>query len=333
MMTLGDYADKGLLLPLEELIAAGDLDMSGFSQAAVEAGTYGGHQYAVLYGMTVNSIMYNATLIEQAGMPLPPATWTYDEFKDYCLELRAKLPEGVNVIDTDGGYEHAIETYARSIGKSLYNADGTGFGFDKQDLINYWTLWNELRAAGVTPTPQVAAEAAGLSYEESYLANAKSAMMFQNANLIQTYSDVSDCEIGITTSPRVTADVSGDFLQPTGFAIMKNSKIPEAAADLIEFICNDVKALKLFKGDLGMPGNIEGASALKEMVADPSKRFYGFMEESILPAVKAVDFRCEGSAQVLTAFKLKYEQVANGEKDIPTAVDEIFAEAEEILAE
>lgn len=332
MMTLAEYAGKGLIRPLDDFVESGAIDLSDFSEAAINAGVYKGQQDLILFGMTASGFLYNKTLLEEYGCELPPAEWTAEEMHEYMKEVRQLIPEDIYLFDSDCGNEHILETYARSIGKSLYNEDGTGFGIDKEDMIALFEYWEELRADGAVAPSMIVEESANLAPEESYNATGRAVFTLVNTNFLQTYWAPGNYEIYLMPHP-IYGEKHGDYLQPTGFCISStvSDEVAAAAADLINWLVNDVEANKLFHEDLGMPGSETVTAALNEEATEPIKIFHEYMEESVLPYAGEVDYRAEGSAEVMTMYKLKYQEVSSGQKDIPTAVDEIFAEAEKIL--
>jgi multiple sugar transport system substrate-binding protein len=66
-----DYVSRGVLLPLESYNGNG-LTLSSIDKSAVDAGSFGGHLYGVSVGVTVPALVYNKTVLEKAGLPLPP---------------------------------------------------------------------------------------------------------------------------------------------------------------------------------------------------------------------------------------------------------------------
>jgi len=62
--------------------------------SAIESGTIDGHLYGVSTGVTMPALVYNKSLIQRVGAPLPKVSMTYEEFRNYLVMLKSKLPSG-----------------------------------------------------------------------------------------------------------------------------------------------------------------------------------------------------------------------------------------------
>ncbi|HPE93752.1 MAG TPA: extracellular solute-binding protein, partial [Sphaerochaeta sp.] len=87
-----DYAS--VLLPLDKY-AGNLLDTSVIDPSAIASGTIGGKLLGVSTGVTMPALVYNKSLLERVGAPLPKIAMTYDEFRSYLMTLKGKLPSGV----------------------------------------------------------------------------------------------------------------------------------------------------------------------------------------------------------------------------------------------
>ncbi|HET8893346.1 MAG TPA: ABC transporter substrate-binding protein [Gaiellaceae bacterium] len=69
------YANQGVLAPLDDIYSSGSLQTNTLVKAAVEADKYNGHYYGV--PMTFFSILlyWNKTMFHKAGLIGPPKTW------------------------------------------------------------------------------------------------------------------------------------------------------------------------------------------------------------------------------------------------------------------
>ncbi len=56
-----EYARRGVLAPLDEAVAAGDLDLSGFSEEAIAGGKVDGKIYGVSLGANSSTMIVNTT--------------------------------------------------------------------------------------------------------------------------------------------------------------------------------------------------------------------------------------------------------------------------------
>lgn len=57
------------------------LHVDDFNGGLVKAATFEEKLYGVTLGVSSSALMYNASMFEKAGVPLPADTWNYDDFK------------------------------------------------------------------------------------------------------------------------------------------------------------------------------------------------------------------------------------------------------------
>ena len=74
---LSTYASKQQLLPLDDLISSGQIDVSGIPKGVLAAGEYDGKQYMIPTGTFARVIGYNKAELEQVGAPMPPSNLTW----------------------------------------------------------------------------------------------------------------------------------------------------------------------------------------------------------------------------------------------------------------
>ena len=333
MQSIQEYVNKGVLLPLDEYVTSGALDLSDWSNAAVSPGMVNGKLYAVVYAITSQGVVYNTKLLEQAGVEEPKENWTVAEFVAYCKELREKLPKDIWIVEDAAYSDHAIESFMRSKGKTLYAEDGKSLGFDKEDLAEWFSMWDDLRKSGCVPSAAITAEVYGAPYEQTMFGSNKSVMVFQNANLIPTFQALVDGEVKITREPRYS-DIPGEFMQPTAFAVNPKSKHIKESIELINWLVNDVDGNLIFKADYGTPGDPDVLQAIKDQATEEQKKNYGFVEvllnDDKLPSNNA---RAEGSSSVLDVLlRSVYEDISSESTNMASGIDKFFNEASAILS-
>jgi multiple sugar transport system substrate-binding protein len=222
----------------------------------------------------------------------------------------------------------------RSRGKALYNKAGTGLGFDKQDLIDWWTLWEDLRKARAIPGAVLAAELYNAPYEQTLFGGSRAAMIFQNGNLIPTFERLTGGEVRIVREPRHDKNIPGDFFQPTMFAVSSKTRLADQAVTFIDWMVNNLEANLIFKAEYGVPGDPEVMGALENIASEVEKKNYQFSARIFADgSVPSSSARAEGSASIFDPImRLIYEDVATGALSIGAGVDKFFAEASAHLA-
>ena len=86
-----DYIAKGVTLDFTPYVGKG-LDTSTIDAGAIAQGSANGKLYAISTGATIPALVYNKTLLDKAGVPVPPVSSTWAEFRAYLVSIQSKLP-------------------------------------------------------------------------------------------------------------------------------------------------------------------------------------------------------------------------------------------------
>ena len=82
------YMSNDILLDLTDQIAESDvLEMDKFPEDLKEMYQLDGKTYAVPKDMDTVAIWYNKDMFDEAGIPYPDGSWTWDEFYDIAVKL------------------------------------------------------------------------------------------------------------------------------------------------------------------------------------------------------------------------------------------------------
>jgi multiple sugar transport system substrate-binding protein len=334
MQQVQEYVNKGVLIPLDDYVKSGRINIADWSQAAISPGIINGKQYGITYALSAQGLLYNAKLIQSTGLPEPRSNMTWAEFKQYCLELKKRLPARVFPLEGGAVSDHAVETYMRSKGKAMYSDSGTSLGFAKEDLIEWWTIWEELRRAECVPGPLLSAELSGAAYEQTLFGTNRSAMLIQNGNLVPTFQKLTDGEVKIVREPKYNSNAPGDFFQPTLFSISSKTKLVDQAVTFIDWMVNEIEPNLIFKAEYGIPGDPDVSKALQGIANEMEIKNYRFsdliLDDSTVPPSSA---RAEGSATIFDPImRMVYEDISTETITIQAGVDRFFSEANAQLA-
>lgn len=79
--------EKGILLPLDDLIERDGIDMSAFLPKTVEDLTFHGKLYAYPIHFSTSMLFYNKQMFDEQGIPYPDETWTWETYRDTADKL------------------------------------------------------------------------------------------------------------------------------------------------------------------------------------------------------------------------------------------------------
>lgn len=249
-----DYAE--VLLPLDTY-ASTLLNTAVIDPSAVASGTIGGKLLGVSTGVTMPALIYNKSLIERVGAPLPETSMTYDEFYDYLMMLKSRLPKGVYPMQ-DIGVMSSNSTpfgyWTRYNGTPLYDAATSSTAVTPADAQKYLALFKNYRDNGLIPPPDIAAGYAETNADTSALIAGKVAIGYLYTNQLGGYQAATTDELMLMEFPGA-AETKALWQAPSQFyTVNKDSRHPDETVRFINFLVNDPDAA-------GILGNNRGASA------------------------------------------------------------------------
>ena len=251
-----DYVNRNVILALDAYAGKG-LNTAVIDAGSLDAGKINGKLYGITTGITVPALIYNKTMLEKAGLPLPPPSSTYDEFRSYLVSLKSKLPSGVWPM-MDFGVTSSSTTpfgyWLRYNGTPIYDDVTNTTKVQPQDAQKYLELFKDYRDNGLVPPADVAASYPETSSDTSALVAGKVAITFTVSNQLPSFQAAMTDEVGLIEPPGAATNKA---LWPQLSQVMtvnKDSKNIEAAVKFIDFIINSPDAAKIL-------GNNRGSSA------------------------------------------------------------------------
>jgi len=88
---LAEWANRGLLLPLDSYYEDGTIDVSNVAQGLLDGGKVSDHYYGISLGTNSQSIILDVDAFAKAGLDLPAADWTWKDFEDISIAMHEKL--------------------------------------------------------------------------------------------------------------------------------------------------------------------------------------------------------------------------------------------------
>ncbi|TCC58247.1 sugar ABC transporter substrate-binding protein [Kribbella pittospori] len=259
------FSTQGALLDLNPYIEKDKLDTSAFAKETYEFPKQpdGSHTAWVL-GYEPRLIFYNADLFKQAGVPLPPTTWspdgwTWADFADRAKKLTdpGKKQYGA-LVYLDTGYEQTF-TVNHGSQTGIFSQDGTKFTLPDAKEVEALQWATDLTCKDKVQPPWSALQQDNA--ETQMFAQGKLAMMFA------TFGTVPYLR---TTVKDFTWDVApppADVEQKTEssvivFCIPKKAKNPDQAWELLKYLASEEGGKTLLQGGAFTPINNKAAAQL-----------------------------------------------------------------------
>ncbi len=248
------YAGEGQLLDLNPYLGGKPLDISGFDQGQLNQGTVSGKLYAITLGGNMPAMIYNATLLEKAGMSPPPDNVSWSQFAAYCKQLQAKLPSGVYALDDNSGTGGpGMEVWIRQLQAGQYTSAGQ-LAYGAATVESWLQWWAQLRnAKAVVPGTVEAAAIQNGSNQGTPLVLGKAVFTLIWSNYLTQYAPLMNASLGMTRYP-TGGKQAGDFIQMSqSFSVSAHSRYPYVAAAFINLCVNDPTAIKTLGVERGIP--------------------------------------------------------------------------------
>jgi multiple sugar transport system substrate-binding protein len=222
-----------------------------------------------LYGLPTGGnaigVLLNPAIFEQAGIELPEADWTWEDFVDIANDISAET-DG-DIVGLDLRLQDILGTYAAQYTDTgIYDWDGN-LSVDADTIQQWFEMEQDLVAGGGLPDPSVIVEHWNVTPDLSLFGTGKAAMAFAYSNQIAAYQAGAGADAVIITPPSSTG-VSGLAALPSQFwAIASGSENPEAAALLVDWLLNQPEAAEIILANRGLPFNPDTLAVVEPLLS------------------------------------------------------------------
>jgi multiple sugar transport system substrate-binding protein len=324
---IGRYGESGALLDLSEYI--GDtIDVDDLGEAAVSTGEVNDGVYALPTHYVGQAVIYNEGVFADNGIdPEDIATW--DDLAEAAKELSDPDAGFWGLNDPTVDVTHrAFEAFVRQNGEELFTEDGE-VGFSEDVAAEWFTYWSDLRNDGAIPPADVQIEANSSGFTNNVLVTGRAAMGLQSSNHLTQIQALTETPYAMTSLPQ-TADSTDDwwFFPPILISAAGNTPHPEAAAEFINFLLNDVDAGLLTGVNQGAPSSSVIREELLPELTDQQAAFVEQIQTEQENPARPFPIRPEGAEALNTALTRAGEEIAYGRKSVEEAVETLMADAD-----
>ena len=334
---LNQYVTNGLLVDLTPYVEDGTIDTADCNQDVLNSGSVNGGLYALCNGINSPALLYNKTLLDENGITVKD-NMTLDEFIDVCKEVYEKTGYKTNLCYNQN--EQWIEYFLRADDIVLYE-DGKLGGDSYEPYADFFKLYEDGLKDGYVIDPSVFAERSIGSVEQDTLVYGSSpetmswcAFAYSNQLTATVSAAPEGTEIGLTTWPSADPKKS-DYLKPSQFfAISTDSKNPEEAAKILNFITNDVDCNNILLGERGIPLSSKTAEAIAPNLDETTQKVITFVNDVVSANSSQVNPpSTNGASEVNDLINKLQEQVCYGQLSAEDAGKQLFEQGNQIMAE
>lgn len=283
-----------------------------------------GNTYAFPFSFN-NVVMHmNTNRLEEAGLEVPSADWTKEEFLEYCEKLTTEK-DGVKqyAVAVPYGEYFCAEAWLLNNGAAYMNEDFTESTINSPEAVEVFQLWQDLiYKYGYAPIPEenVSAIAQIINGQVAMAAYGR----WPTANYVA--DDFDDVAVQYLPTMATNQQIGG----VDGIFTMKTSKHIDEAKDLAAWMSQAD-----FEGQYLSVGNIPALHSLAEEkiselgIPENYELFYVDSNTDIYKSVSAPPQFTECSNIVLTAIS----EICVNQSDVQETLDAAAEEMNEILAE
>jgi len=320
-----DYADKDVLLDLNQFVGQ-ELDLSDMDKGLIEYGTYKGALYNLSAGANSRGMLVNATMFKNAGMPVPTDDWTWEDFARISVEISQKLGKGYY-----GTYQFGVEgikgVFLATRGKVFYDTEKSAIGFELQDVIDWFTFWEDLYKQGGAVAPELQVSNPPDDPNKSLVSAGKVAMNMIPSNQLAAHQNLTQDELTLVLPPAGPSGHGVILESSQGLSVYANTKHPKEAATLLNFWINDEDAALILGNNRGVPGTSKQRAALKQNASPVDQIVYDYLDRvsaSSEDQPVKLSFNPPGYTEWNKLLETSLQEIAFGRKSGKQAAEEFY---------
>ena len=302
------YVDGDLLVDLTPYVESGALDLSNVSEEILAATTIDGKLYGICAGMNAPSLIYNKTLLDEAGITIED-NMNLDQFAEKCAEIYEKT--GYRSFISNPAT--MIEALVRGEGKILFETDKLGVE-SAEELQPYFALLERGR-------------------EEGWL---------MDYSLTVGLDATEEQPIIYGTTPETSSwcsffnsnQESNYLREAMSWCIPNQGGNIDQAVALLNWWINSPEANEIIMAEPGVPASSEAAKAIEPNLSDIQKKIFTYINDVITPNCSPANPPAgAGSSEVTSLITDLEEKVYYGEITAEAAAQELFEEGNRIMSE
>lgn len=329
---IDQYVDKGQLLDLTPYIESGALDITNIPENILEMGRVGEGIYGIAGGVSGNCMFYNKTVTDELGITMKD-NMNLDEFIDIAKEVTEKTGYRARFI-LDAGY---MNEWARAEGIPIVEAkmpvDSAEayepfFQILEDGIKDGWCITpDNVDATSVETDPLVYGSSPETMAWVTIHGTSNQLTAFRAAAPEGT-------EIGITTIPTSDTKVS-NYLKPAMyFSVSADTKNPDAAVALLNYLINSEEANEILLGERGVPASTKIVEHISELVSETERKSFTFVTDVITPNCSPINPPDPAGMSELSDTLIKIvEKVSYGEATSKEAAQEYYNKGIELWGE
>ncbi|MEZ0447048.1 ABC transporter substrate-binding protein [Cellulomonas sp. ICMP 17802] len=328
---LREFNQNGQLLDLQKYVDNGTIDLSGFDKTLTKAGVLDDKMIGIPTSTNTFAMFQNPNVIEQTGATFPDeAEYTWDDYNDFIKDVSSageKTADGYGLygaVDYTGTFWFFIQWLLQE-GKTPFKDDGT-FGFEEKDIVKFLDLTADLRKDKlVYPTDRNIA----LAPKGGFTVNETASEMSWDNFLAGYVADSGTPNLSMAQIPSVKPGEKHLFFKPSMLLSSgANTKHPEQAATLINFLLTDPEVGKIFGTSKGVPADADQRAAVDTTEGSVDAQVIAYEEKIADQVTESTPIPVKGFGTIEAKWKTLAEDLGYGNITPEDFASQWFSEAE-----
>jgi len=312
------------------------LHMAAFPKSALDMTTINGKVNGLPVSMTSRVFYFNKTMFEKAGVEYP-TNWDELMAAGKAFEKNLGADYYPLVIESRDVFAMNRSYMIQTMGKDIIDAEKVVLNYDQKEMEQFFQLYVDQVKSHVFPsTKEFASYGKGNLYEMRPWIDGRFGGLYMWDTAIGKYAANLDPSMTLELAPYPMAPGatdSGLLARPSMmFSMGRNTKHPEEAAKLINFLLNDADGVKILGLSRGIPLSSEGLAALHEANAidKNSLGYQGYLQGQELPKV-ILPTTYTDNAQLMELYGEVMEKLDYGQTDVKSAASDFIRRGNRIL--
>ncbi|PKO12548.1 MAG: ABC transporter substrate-binding protein [Chloroflexi bacterium HGW-Chloroflexi-10] len=244
------FVENGVLAPLNDYMTSSGVKTSDFIPSLMDAFTTDGVVYGIPKDFNSLGMFYNKTLFDNAELDYPTNDWTWDDLK----VAAEKITDVENNIFGFGVPADAgrFPTFIFQNGGSVMSEDFSETLLDSPEAVAAAEFYTNFRVNSYGATP----DQVGEGWQGTAFGKGNFAMVYEGGWLIPYLREqFPGIEYGVVNPPAGPAG-EGNMVFTVAYVLSPNSKNPEAAWELINFLTNEQSQTTVLESGFALPTRV-----------------------------------------------------------------------------
>lgn len=226
---------RGLYQPLDSFFAT---EGTNYDDIYNVSSQIDGQYYGLPIDVTPWFVLINNDMLEEAGLPVPPLDWTWDDYREYAKVLTEKSSANYGSYFHTWNNYYLMGMYSAKLDNAFYNPDGS-LAFENPAFGDWLQFRWDMENVDKSSVPFMEIMASGLAYRDLFF-NEEIAMLPTGGWMIAEIKDVEtrphDFKTTFAALPNWKDSPKGRTFSDTKMlSITKNAKHPNEAFEFIRF--------------------------------------------------------------------------------------------------